>query len=395
MNQGQEVAAGVQEPQEAPAAVPPADDEEPQVVKRLKYSEPDLQITCKGKDGSEKTFHRYGAVMAWNSKYFDTLLASEMQESITKKVTLEDVSPETFELAMELIDDMGRASKATVTDFVEVASFYNRFDFENGLKRCISALVEFMKLRTAKLHNLTYVLSKRLPKKEEMENILATICIAADTEEAELVQICIEFLRDKLMSHSVLFDVDRIRRIQGFFVNNEECLDRFFRRFYSANYERPDISDPDFPSRLAGKLQSLTFVQRMTGQSFCIRLAARRKAYPNAFVEGKNFTLDNSLGIDNGIDFQTRDVTVYEGSRFRNVRLSQIDETYDDEMECERFDWCVSFEFRGITNHLALPQSRNIPNPLGRIERWIHVKGPLSRRYDFSVTSLAIQNTRR
>ena len=381
MDQGQEVVgAPAQEPQEAPA-VPPADEEQQQAStnKRLKYSKPDLQITCKGIDGSEKTFERYGAVMAWNSKYFDALLASEMQESITKKVTLEDVSPETFEIAMELLDDMSRASEATVTDFVKVASFYNRFDFQNGLNRCIGALVEFMKLWRGKGEN---------PKKGDMENIIATICIAAETESEGLVQISSEFLSRNFISHSPLFDVDRIRRIHGFIMNNrEECLNSFFRQHFSRNYERPDVSDSEFPSRLAGKLQSLEFFDCLKIESFRIGLRVEVRG-TQKLVEDNNFTLRNfRIRYDPCFETYNESLRVYEGSGFANIRLFQIDETYDEEMECERFDWCVSFEWRGTSILLALPQSRNTPNPTGRIIGWEQVKGSMSG-YQFKVTSL-------
>ena len=367
MNQGQEVAA---------AAVPADEEQQQASTKRLKYSEPDLEITCKGRDGSEKTFERYSSVMAWNSKYFDTLLASEMQESITKQVTLEDVSPETFELAMELIDDMACASKASVTDFVKVASFYNRFDFQNGLKRCIKALVEFMELWHKNL-NEEPPFKSLPPKKGEMENILATICIAAETEAQELVQICIQFLSRKFFTHPSLFDADRLRRIQGFLVNHEICLESFFIRYYDRpGYGRPDANDPEFPNRLAGKLQSTEFSRCLESMYFhlCLKVAGKKK---------KTFTLQrNADGF-----FGVEDDSVHEGSRFRDVRLFQIDGTYKDEMECERFDWCVSFEFRGTTILLALPQSRNTPNPAG--EGWKKVKASVNGNR-FKITSLEL-----
>ena len=367
MNQGQEVAA---------AAVPADEEQQQASTKRLKYSEPDLEITCKGRDGSEKTFERYSSVMAWNSKYFDTLLASEMQESITKKVTLEDVSPDTFELAMELIDDMARAGKATVTDFLKVA----RFDFRNGLNRCITALVEFMELWHGNL--LGFEKNRSFPKKGDMENIIATICIAAETDEERLVDTCKRFLNSTLCSQASIFDVDRIRRIQGFLVNHEErCLNRFFRRYYSLSYERPDISDPEFPRRLAGKLQSCDFLYCLRYQSFGICLRVESKGRQN-LMEEKNFTLEY---FNNR--FEILDHDTYEGSYFRNIRLSQIDESYDEEIDCERFDWCVSFEYVGTTILLALPQSRHIPNPTGRIRGWEQVKGFMSP-FQFKITSL-------
>ena len=313
--------------------------------------------------------------MAWNSNYFDTLLASGMEESITKQVTLEDVSPETFELAMELIDDMGRASKATVADFIQVASFYNRFDFQNGLDRCISALVEFMELWHANLSDACR------PKKADMENILATICFAAETEAEDLNQICLRFLWRAVGGHGNLFDVDRWRQIQVFLVNHKTDL----------NWG--DVNDPEFPSLLAGRQQKSEFYRCLMRVSFTIGL----KVETNGSSEEKSFKIFWQLAPRRGSFFgsSTRS-SVYEGSNFRNVRLFQIDQTYEEEMsyeeemECERFDWCVSFEWRGNFILLALPQSRNTPNPAGSVNGWEQVKGVRGieckiTSFDFSV----------
>ena len=336
-------------------------------------------------------------MMAWHSNYFDTLLASGMEEPITKQVTLEDVSPETFELAMELIDDMGRASKATVADFLKVASFYNRFDFQNGLDRCISALVEFMESMDEKRR-----IDKKgrfIPTKGEMENMLATICVAAETEADRLVEICSTILSRVIsfVASEYVWNVDRIRRIQGFLVNHKECMTDFFVQHPA--YERLDFSDPEFPNRLAGKVQSREFSRCLHPVRFRMGLQVKRVKRKACNPSTKNVVVESERFGTCWVNPVARESCICEFSddpNIKNICLFQIDETYEEDMECERFDWCVSFQWRGTSILLALPQSRNTPNPIRnyalpdcRASEWKHVKGFVSG-VRFKLTSLEV-----
>jgi hypothetical protein len=75
------------------------------------------------------TIDCHSMIMAGHSLYFDNLLSGSMKESISKEVTLDDVAPETFELAMSYLEDPSRATVVGAAEIMEVAPFYDRFQF--------------------------------------------------------------------------------------------------------------------------------------------------------------------------------------------------------------------------------------------------------------------------
>jgi hypothetical protein len=115
------------QPGQEPLA-PHQQEEEPSYrSKQLRLSSPDLTIVCSKDDEEKKPFDCHSLIMAGHSKYFDSLLSSEMQESITKEVTLENVSPAVFEQGMRYLENPSQAMTVSVEEILQVAPFYNRF----------------------------------------------------------------------------------------------------------------------------------------------------------------------------------------------------------------------------------------------------------------------------
>jgi hypothetical protein len=102
--------------------------------KKLKSCEPDLKITVGGAvDGSDAVDYWYHAsVMAIHSNYIDTMLASGMKESNTYEVSFPDIPPATWDSMMKFLDKPLAIHLMKVEDVMEVAPWYDKYDFPEG-----------------------------------------------------------------------------------------------------------------------------------------------------------------------------------------------------------------------------------------------------------------------
>jgi hypothetical protein len=211
-----------QEEEEGGAAPPPS--------KRLKSAEPDLAIICRFQ-GNEETIHCHSVIMASHSNYFDTLLSSGMQESVTKSVTLEDVDPAEFRLALDIAEDPHRALTASAEEIMSVAPLYNRFEFGKALKLSQTILGKY-------LSGWTLQVDER-PSKSELNLIADIILFSQVANIDELINLSIAFINSKLSKQDMtgmgLFQESFIERIKPFL---SEHTDACISEFYSKNYSR-------------------------------------------------------------------------------------------------------------------------------------------------------------
>jgi hypothetical protein len=115
--------------------------------KKLKSCEPDLKITVGGAvDGSDAIEYWYHAsIMANHSNYIDTMLASGMKESNTYEVSFPDIAPATWESMMKFLDKPLAIRLMTVQDVMEVAPWYDKYDFPEGRALSSNILTEYIK----------------------------------------------------------------------------------------------------------------------------------------------------------------------------------------------------------------------------------------------------------
>ena len=166
-----------------------AEEGEDSASKRLKSSEPDLSIVCRC-DGKEETLHYHSVAMAIHSSYFDSLLASGMEESETKTVTLDDVDAATFQKAVELLEDPVKSSSVTAQDIIKAAPIYNRFEFSSGLKLVEAVLAKFLEEWTKQ--------QEKSPTVSEKKLIGDSILFAQEANLENLTQKSISFIKEKL-----------------------------------------------------------------------------------------------------------------------------------------------------------------------------------------------------
>ena len=122
------------------------DRPEPAYRKKLRTMDPDLTIICRHGDGDnvkEKSFQCHSAFLTMYSSYFDALLSSKMSESVTKQVTLEDVDPDIFDMALTL-HEVPNQDKIKLKDLLKVAKFYYRFQFHKVMPTVEPRIDEFL-----------------------------------------------------------------------------------------------------------------------------------------------------------------------------------------------------------------------------------------------------------
>jgi hypothetical protein len=377
--------------------------------KRLRLMEPDLEITCKSSgeggdtvgqdDGSEtsssttKTYHYHSVVMANYSKYFDTSLTSGLEESITKKFVLEDVAPETFELAMSLLEDPSKANAATPDLVAQVAPFYNRFMFDSGTKLVEAVLLKLITEWT------TDEQAAKTPKPFELDQIAGAIKYAHDTNHEAMLEKSKRFWLQRIGSS--IWDHRHLRKIQKFIIQRcaEINHDYFFKWFnhevneISENQERL-LNDPDFPAYLMRKfaiqnyafenikshpkIKVHVFFEQYDGQSWTL-IPERQEEVE--IVPFQRDTLDlNYWG--NGLhffqDIPERDILYISYlQRCPNARFlenHQVDARPKELFQQQVFqpdDWILKLVWGRQTYYFAAPLSRNHMLPPQDSKSWM------------------------
>jgi hypothetical protein len=238
------------EQQQAAIMLPPSQ-------KRVRVSKPDLTIICKGGGGAERTFECHSIVMATHSEYFDALLSSTMKESTEKKVILEDVSPEVFEEAMRLLEDPVAGGAISPEQALKTASFYNRFEFANGLKLVCQTLGKLLDKWTAE--------KSKVPFRFETKLLMRAIVFAEESATPTLIEKSKAFLSAKfgrLDSNGIgIFELEDIQQIQRFLSNDgRQCLESFYdtqSSFEFTTTTTEEIMQPNFRETLLAEFHEL------------------------------------------------------------------------------------------------------------------------------------------
>ena len=231
-------------------------------IKKLRYSEPDLKVTLRYTDsaGNEATkeYNMHGLLLAKMSNYADMTLAdAEMQE-----IELARVTPEVFEFALQLEDDLSLARTVTIEDVLKVAPFYHMYEFSSGLKLCDS------------------VISERLEQESKMDSsnlnidFIVNVIVAAKSFDLEQSKVtAIKFLNDTFGEGlaGTIFSLEHLTNLQALFtdpllattlsaitastLNTEEIESRLFPKFLKVCLE----NNASVITRLTLKLSYASF----------------------------------------------------------------------------------------------------------------------------------------
>ena len=173
-------------------------------AKRIRSSEPDLKVIigsddaekaagahvdgkksantdAKDDDGAKKkhpavvTKWYHCQTLAAKSKYIDALLVAPMKESESRTITFPDISPETWDLMMKFIDDPLASRSMSAEDVVEVAKFYDKYEFTSGTSLCDAILAEYFK----SIHDVLY--ERKTPVVPDVDFIVDSVVLAHGT----------------------------------------------------------------------------------------------------------------------------------------------------------------------------------------------------------------------
>lgn len=245
---------------------------------RRRVAAPDLEITVKAPGSSSdiaagvnpkdtKTFTYNSTVMAFFFGYFDGLLSSGMSESETKQVTLEDMDPDTFEMAVEFLVDPSKVSTAaTPSTAMKVVPIYDRLDSEQGLNFVETVILK--KFDSSYSDWCSY-------HPADIRAVLKAITKSKDYKFDNLAAKGVQFVTD-LFSHvgktqSTLLSPDHLLMMQPYLIEHPGIVRGFHDAFCKIpegrdNYDNDDIrkieaSDPSFPYWLPSKLRAMKKVE--------------------------------------------------------------------------------------------------------------------------------------
>jgi hypothetical protein len=111
-------------------------------TRKLRSSELDLKITVGEKENTVVHWYHY-QIMANHSRYIDTMLASPMKESNTYEISFPDIEPEVWDSMMLFVSDPVAIRDMKAEDVMLVATAYDQYDFDTGIKCCDRVLLEY------------------------------------------------------------------------------------------------------------------------------------------------------------------------------------------------------------------------------------------------------------
>lgn len=105
------------------------------VNKRLKsYPGSDLEVVI-GVGAWQRVYRHNGFILASYSAYVDTMLASSFKEHKTKRISFPEIEPGTWEKMIAYMEPDLQGRKLDTKDILEILPLYDKYQFEDGVKR--------------------------------------------------------------------------------------------------------------------------------------------------------------------------------------------------------------------------------------------------------------------
>lgn len=92
-----------------------------------------------------KIYWYNSAIMATHSKYIEAMLSAPMRESANLELKFPEITPPTWELMMNFVEDLSAARKMCSLDVLKVVEYYDKYDFVQGRKLCDDVLSDSIK----------------------------------------------------------------------------------------------------------------------------------------------------------------------------------------------------------------------------------------------------------
>ena len=382
----------------------------PPLRKKIRFADPDFQVTCKlsvehGEEDDdedddddapmikEKTFQCHSLVMALLSKHFDVLLSTGMKESIEKKVTLQGVDPDTFERALSLLEYPAKAVEATPYDLMEVAPFYNEFEFTSGLDLVEKGLGKYLEEWTDKLDT-------KNQSRAEVDLSIRIILFAEEANITSLIEKSIEFLIKKLeysceLGHGAL-TVEHVKKLQNFLIYHPACVEEVPALHDQIGFkDLPDEHQQEFPQMLVSRFEQLLSLEQVRSMGTRLKVSLFIKHDDDSPARNVRFTLKEKGGPGCRLFFALSRGESEEGTFEISVR--KFDKSYhalglDDEKLFEDLDWYLSLTWKSggrmRCHYFAFPFSNHCLLPPTQVDGWVKLPSSDDTGPDISIHRL-------
>ena len=160
--------------------------------KRLRSCEPDLKVILGS--GDEKTIQWYHKpTLASKSKYIDTILAAPMKESKDSVLSFPDITPHVWTKMLKFLDNPIAVREMTAKDAVEVATFYDKYEFVEGKKLCSYVMMDYLSDESLDIMEKSLSLDN-----DEIDLIVNSVVVAHKANMEEVFKKGMKYIFNKL-----------------------------------------------------------------------------------------------------------------------------------------------------------------------------------------------------
>ena len=301
-------------------------------------------------DDNLPTFKYKASILRYYFTFFDSLMKSGMKEAQTKRVTLKDVDPTTFRLAVEYLLDPCTYSEWTPTNMMQVAPLYHQYGSMVGLELVQTVLIHHMESWDF------------CSGRQEMQAVVVAISKIQDFGLDELDAKAPEFLRQTILyagkARMKVYTEDQLRLLQPYLMEHRDVLNDFSVKYCRGTFLRSvDCSQPSFPEWFCTKLQMMA--------TFDIIRAWKPKM--TLHLQGQDIAGEESLSIP----LEVTNYTYLEGRDPLHTKvivgpfgaLNLSNETVDKQYNL--LDWVIVLKTKSGTMEFIFPGSgcHSLPPP--------------------------------
>jgi len=209
----------------------------------LRSSDPDLKVIL-GSGEDQVTKWYYATSLANKSKYIDTMLSTPMKESDTRTITFPDITLEFWEAAIDFVDNPVAARKMEASDVLNVAKFYDKYEFVDGTNLCDCVLLDYFKHLKVKEKELSI----------DVDLLIDSVVISHETNLKKAVEAGVHYIWGILRLpmdppyNKTMFTESHLEKVLPAMLH--ELSDAAFPDggpLYNPGYPYPNLDDPDFP----------------------------------------------------------------------------------------------------------------------------------------------------
>lgn len=202
--------AGMSSEEEERSDHSPGSDPSSPTSKKIRFLDPDVTVVV-GSEESAKTYKAYGAILAFNSEYFDTMLSSGLKESSEMKIEFPEDDPKEWELLYPFLDpETARDQAISADDARKLAPWFHKLMMTNRLKECDNVLKKEL---PANSDGRWWGSRDERSRREKLDKILPLYCLSCKYGLEKTKESCYDNLCNAIESGYDLIDVSILKQI--------------------------------------------------------------------------------------------------------------------------------------------------------------------------------------